>query len=77
MADNRAVSVAHAEYHLIEHIIENVELSRVKRSMCDDKHSTKRFDQACTNILQYLENMMGRRMHKLPKTHPDYKERGE
>ena len=76
MTDNRAASVAHAEYHVLEHIIENVELSRVKRSMCDDKHSIKRFDQACTNILQYLENMMERRRHKLPKAHPEHKEKG-
>jgi len=44
--------------------------------MCDDKVSKDRFNKAGANVLELIENMMGRRRHKLPKSHAEYKEKG-
>ena len=42
-----------------------------------DKVAEKRFRKGAENICRYLENMMERRRHKLPKDHDDYKEKIE
>lgn len=68
----RAGSISHAEYEIMEHIITSVDLHRLKSRMVDDKHSAARFDTAAENVLQLISNMMERRRHRLPKTHPDY-----
>ena len=43
--------------------------------MCDDDVSKDRFTKAGANVLGLIENMMGRRRHKLPKSHTEYKEK--
>jgi len=42
-----------------------------------DEVAAKRFKKGAENICQYLENMASRRLHKLPKTHPDYRRKDE
>lgn len=73
--ENRAASVAHAEYEILKHIIECVDLTEVTERMAIDIHSVKRVEQAGGNVLVFLENMMERRRHKLKSTHIDYKEK--
>ena len=41
--------------------------------MATDEHSKKRFDTGVKNIIGLLDNMATRRLHRLPKQHPDYK----
>lgn len=75
--ENRAASVAHAEYEILKHIIECVDLTEVCERMAIDGVSTKRVEQAGSNVLVLLENMMERRRHRLKPTHEDYKGKGE
>ncbi len=74
----RAKSVAHAEYEIISHFWK-VNLFELKSEMAQegDVIADKRFRKATKNINGYLKNMKVRRMHKLPKDHPEYMERKE
>ena len=74
--EERAASVTHAEYEILNHIVTEIDLSRLKSRMCDDDVSKDRFTKAGGNVLELIENMMGRRRHKLPKSHVEYKEKG-
>ena len=74
--EERAASVTHVEYEILNHIVTEIDLSRLQSRMCDDKVTKERFAKAGTNVLELLENMMGRRRHKLPKSHTEYKEKG-
>lgn len=74
--EERAASVTHVEYEILNHIVTEIDLSRLQSRMCDDKVSKDRFVKAGANVLELIENMMGRRRHKLPKSHIEYKERG-
>tara|TARA_A100001201_G_scaffold134429_1_gene122081 strand:+ start:102 stop:374 length:273 start_codon:yes stop_codon:yes gene_type:complete len=77
----RARSVAHVEYEILDWIGRRAWLDDLKLSMTPwkngqaDKIAEKRFRKGAENICRYLENMMERRRHKLPKDHEDYKER--
>ena len=68
----RAKNVAHAEYEILSYILTEIDLSEVKRAMCDNEHSTKRFDQACENLLDRMENWASVRRKHLPKDHPEW-----
>ncbi|MBL98001.1 MAG: hypothetical protein CMF52_09310 [Legionellales bacterium] len=68
----RAKSVQHAEYEILNHIVSEIDLSDLKDMMCNDKHSTKRFDTACENIIKRLDGIMATRTKHLPKEHADY-----
>lgn len=69
---SRAKNVQHAEYEILTHILTEVDLSEVKHAMCDNEHSTKRFDQAAENLLDRLANWAEVRRKHLPKDHPDW-----
>ena len=71
----RIASISHGEYEILTLILDEIDLSRLKARMCDDKVSTERFDKAADNVAGLIENMMGRRTHKLPKSHIEYKEK--
>jgi hypothetical protein len=71
----RAKSIQHAEYEILDFIIREVDLSSLQTSMVDDKHSRKRFEKAGENILGWMMNKMEKRRHLLGKEHVDYKER--
>jgi len=75
----RARSVAHVEYELLNFIGERMYVDELMQQMIPegDKVAKKRFDKGATNISTYLRNMMNRRQHKLPKSHPEYMEREE
>tara|TARA_A200000159_G_scaffold147605_1_gene154796 strand:- start:24 stop:242 length:219 start_codon:yes stop_codon:yes gene_type:complete len=68
----RAKSVQHAEYEILNHIVSEIDLSDLKEQMCNDEHSTKRFDKACENIIKRLDGIMATRTKHLPKDHPDH-----
>ena len=72
---DRIVSITHGEYEIMNLIQDTIDLSGLKDVMCDDKVSSDRFDKAAKNVAVLINNMMSRRMHKLPKHHSDYTER--
>jgi len=73
----RARSVAHVEYELLNFIGERLYVDDLMQQMIPegDEVAKKRFDKGATNISTYLRNMVNRRLHKLPKDHPKYKEK--
>ena len=75
----RARSVAHVEYEILEWGGRRAWLDGLMAEMVPkgDKVAEKRFRKGAENICRYLENMMERRRHKLPKDHDDYKEKIE
>ena len=75
----RAVSITHVEYEILQHIGYEIDISGLISQMVPtgDKVAEKRFRKGAENICRYLENMMERRRHKLPKDHEDYKEKVE
>lgn len=73
----RATSVAHAEYEILRVVTDEIDLRTLRKAMAIDKVSKKRFDKGAANAAQLIQNMMDRRMHKLPKDHVDYREKGE
>ena len=75
----RARSVSHVEYEILEWIGRRAWLDQLMEKMIPqgDKIAEKRFRKGAENICKYLENMMKRRQHRLPKDHEDYKEREE
>ena len=74
---SRARSTTHVEYELVNYIGRHIYLDDLMAQMIPDGDdvAAKRFKKGAENICQYLENMAQRRLHKLPKTHPDYKEK--
>jgi len=71
----RIASISHGEYEILNYIIEEIDLTRLRARMCDDKVSKERFDKSATNVGGLIDNMMSRRTHKLPKNHIEYKDK--
>tara|TARA_R110002012_G_scaffold87192_2_gene215869 strand:+ start:42711 stop:42950 length:240 start_codon:yes stop_codon:yes gene_type:complete len=67
----RAASISHAEWEILNHIVSNIDLSDLKDEMATDKHSTERFDKAAENIVKRLDGIMATRVKNLPKEHPE------
>lgn len=76
---SRARSVAHVEYEVLDWVGRRAWLDGLMAEMVPegDKVAEKRFRKGATNVSGVLKNMMDRRLHKLPKDHPDYMERVE
>ena len=53
----RAKSVAHAEYEILNALIERVPLGDLEELMVNDEHSRKRFAKAGENLLDKLDRM--------------------
>ena len=53
----RAKSVAHAEYEILNVLIEGISLCGLERLMVKDEHSRKRFAKAGENLLDKLGRM--------------------
>ena len=70
---NRARIVPEVEYELLKHLMSSVNIAPLEEGMATDEHSKKRFDTGVKNIIGLLDNMAARRLHRLPKQHPDYK----
>jgi len=69
----RAASVSHAEYEILRVVTDEIDLRKLRDSMCPDKVSRARFDKALKSVGGLIQNMMDRRAHKLPKDHVDFK----
>ena len=76
---SRARSVAHVEYEVLDWVGRRAWLDGLMAEMVPegDKVAEKRFRKGATNVSGVLKNMMDRRLHKLPKDHPEYMEREE
>jgi hypothetical protein len=70
---NRAKNVPEVEYELLKHLLSSVNITPLEAVMATDEHSRKRFTTGVANIIQLIDNMADRRLHRLPKDHPDYK----
>tara|TARA_R100000900_G_scaffold31541_1_gene25688 strand:- start:3197 stop:3436 length:240 start_codon:yes stop_codon:yes gene_type:complete len=73
--EERATSVSHVEFEILNELIETVDLESLKQIMVDDKVTGKRWDSGAKNVLLLLENMKDRRRHRLKPEHPEYKEK--
>lgn len=73
----RATSVTHAEYEILNWIRKRIDLTELEERMVGDDVTRKRFKTGMEKIDGYLSNMMERRTHKLKPTHRDYKEKSE
>ncbi len=71
---SRARSTTHVEYEIINYLGTSMYLDDLMSQMIPegDDVAAKRFKKGAENICKFLENMAGRRLHKLPKTHPAY-----
>jgi len=75
---HRAMSIPHAEYEILQVLLNQVDLSNLRAAMGVGKtaeeveHAEDRFDKAAKNVLQFVDNLAKRRTHKLPKSHADY-----
>lgn len=68
----RAKTVAHVEYEIIKHIMENNNVRVVYDKMVKDEISKERFEKGAKNVAKLITNLADRRLHKLPKDHVDY-----
>jgi len=77
----RIKTVTHGEYEIANAIMDSdiiaQALERVRYEMVpqNDEVAEKRFNQAVVNIGSLISNIAERRLHRLPKDHPDYKEK--
>ncbi len=75
----RAASKIHVEYEVLKFIMNEIDLTLLEQEMCPtgDAVALKRFNDGAESAAALVNNMIVRRLHRLPKTHPAYKEKGE
>ena len=79
----RAKTATHVEYEIVKAILDSKEIGivieMVKESMVpvDDEVAEKRFISGVKSVSQLLLNIRERRLHRLPKNHPDYRGKEE
>lgn len=66
----RAKSIQHAEYEILTHLLGEIDLQDLRDEMCDDAHSTKRFDVAAKNICKMLAEKQWCESRTYPRTTP-------
>jgi len=71
-AADRARTVVHAEYEILNEVLRNTDFGSVEGRMVDDDVTRKRFVTAAKNVAGLINNLITRRLHRLPETHPDY-----
>ena len=72
----RAASKNHAKYEILKYMMDNIELDEVRDAMCQDEHSTKRFEDALNDVKALFERQTtGFIRTRLPKGHPDREEK--
>ena len=61
------------------HCIATKQHEELKKHLTDPNHekSQERFVNGTKTALGFIENLMIRRVHRLPKSHPDYSEKVE
>ena len=75
----RAKTTLHVEYEIVKALLDSKEIGivieMVKESMVpvDDEVAEKRFISGVKSVSQLLLNIRERRLHRLPKNHPDYR----
>ena len=70
---DRAQTVTHVEYEVLDWILHNIDVAELHEVMATDETSEKRFKTGVTNVTKLIYNLADRRKHRLPKTHSDYK----
>ena len=80
----RASSKVHVEYEVLKYIMDKIDLTELEERMLSQyKNDTyyetleKRWKDGTDEVAKLVNNMIVRRLHRLPKTHPAYKEKGE
>jgi|TARA_R100000988_G_C3940680_1_gene136058 hypothetical protein len=81
----RAKTVIHVEYEILKHILENVDVSRLRGGLImPEEEATSevkrkkresqmtRFQSGGENVLGLIRNLADRRKHRLPQEHEDY-----
>jgi hypothetical protein len=75
----RAKTTVHVEYEVLKAILNSKEIGMViERTKADmvpvgDNVAEKRYANGVQSLAQYLKNMAERRLHRIPKNHPDYR----
>tara|TARA_R110000744_G_scaffold363209_1_gene471444 strand:+ start:249 stop:491 length:243 start_codon:yes stop_codon:yes gene_type:complete len=79
----RAKTTTHVEYEMCKAILNSKELGlvieEVKVNMVPegDDVAEKRFNSGTQSLSQLLQNIVDRRLHRLPKNHQDYIAKGD
>ena len=79
----RAKTTLHVEYEIVKALLDSKEIGivieMVKENMVpvDDETVEKRFNRGVKSVSQLLRNIADRRLHRLPKNHPDYRGKEE
>ena len=75
----RAKTTVHVEYEVLKAILNSKEIGmvieRTKANMVpvNDDVAEKRFNNGVQSAAQFMHNMLERRLHRIPKNHPDYR----
>mgnify|MGYP003154061545 CR=1 FL=1 len=79
----RAKTTVHVEYETCKAILDSKEIGlvidRIKDKMVplNDDVAEKRFNNGVQSLSQLLQNIVDRRLHRIPKEHPDYRAKGD
>lgn len=79
----RAKTTIHVEYEIVKAILDSKEIGlvieRVQANVVPfgDEVAGERFNRGVKSISQLLRNLSDRRLHRLPKNHPDYRGKEE
>ena len=70
----RAKTIPHVEYEVLNWILDNIEVQELEQDMVPtgDKIAKDRFDKGVASVAKLVNNMVQRRLHKIPEDHPDY-----
>jgi len=79
----RIRTVTHGEYEILQALLDSEliadSLKTLKYQMVpdNDEVAEKRWNSSVASVAQYMQNMSERRLHRLPKNHPSYREKSE
>tara|TARA_Y100000401_G_C8172881_1_gene150058 strand:+ start:299 stop:544 length:246 start_codon:yes stop_codon:yes gene_type:complete len=75
----RASSKIHVEYEVLKYIMDRIDLTELEEKMCPtgDKVAEKRFKDGADTVSNLVNNLIVRRLHRLPNTHPAYRGKEE
>ena len=74
----RAKTQVHVEYELFKAILDSEEIAEVIEGVRElvvpqgDAIAERRFNDGIKSGAQYIDNLMARRVHRLPDDHDDY-----
>lgn len=73
----RAKTVTHVEYEVFNLILAEIDVGELRDEMVPrgDRVADKRFSDGVASAARLIQNLIDRRTHRLPKNHPDYKEK--